>query len=157
MMMGSRCLCGLLALLSAAALAEAPDAAWARAKWIGENLPPGVKAVSEKNCPVFRTTFGLPDAPAKAEVTVTGLGFFEVYVNGQKAGDEVLTPAACDWTQRCYYYVWDVAALLKKGANEIRIWTAPGYSDDFFEFGWRRVAEYPKRARLALAGVCADG
>ena len=153
----SRCLCGSLALLSAAALADATDAAWARAKWIGEDLPPGIKAVSEKNCPVFRTTLDLPDAPAKAEVTATGLGFFEVYVNGRKAGDEVLTPSACDWTHRCYYYVWDVAALLKKGANEIRIWTAPGYSDDFFEFGWRRVAEFPKRARLALAGVCADG
>ena len=95
-------------------------ASFTDALWIGENLPDGVKAVSEKNCPVFRRTFELEAAPADAKVTVTGLGFFEVYVNGRKAGDEVLTPAACDWTHRCYYYVWDVTQLLGKGVNEIR-------------------------------------
>ena len=132
-------------------------ASFTDALWIGEDLPDGVKSVSEKNCPVFRRTFELEAAPVDAKVTATGLGFFEVYVNGRKAGDEVLTPAACDWTHRCYYYVWDVTPLLGKGVNEIRIWTAPGYSDDFFQYGWRRVAEHPKRAKLSLECTLAGG
>ena len=39
-------------------------AALADAAWIGENLPDGVKAVSEKNCPVFRRAFDLESDPA---------------------------------------------------------------------------------------------
>lgn len=50
----------------------------ASAAWIAEDLPPGIKAKSEKNC--------------------------------------------------------------------IRMTCAPGYSDDFFEYGWRRIAEYLKKA-----------
>ena len=132
-------------------------ASFANALWIGEDLPAGIKANSAKNCPVFRKSFDLAGSVAEAKVTVTGLGFFEVYVNGQKAGDEILTPAACDWTHRCYYYVWDVKALLRNGANEIRVWTAPGYSDDFFQYGWRRVAEYPKRTKLSMEVKFANG
>ena len=132
-------------------------AAFTDALWIGENLSDGVKAESEKNCPVFRKAFDLPSEPVEAKVTAAGLGFFEVYVNGEKVGDEVLAPAACDWTHRCYYYVWDVGPRLRKGPNEVRVWTAPGYSDDFFQYGWRRVAECPKRTKLSLEGVLSDG
>ena len=59
-------------------------AAFTDALWIGENLSDGVKAESEKNCPVFRKAFDLPSEPVEAKVTAAGLGFFEVYVNGEQ-------------------------------------------------------------------------
>ena len=37
-------------------------ASFADAKWIGEDLPAGIKAVSEKNCPVMRRTFVVQSA-----------------------------------------------------------------------------------------------
>ena len=76
-------------------------ASFADAKWIGEDLPAGIKAVSEKNCPVMRRTFVAAKPVRSARLTVTGLGFFEVEVNGRKIGDQVLTPAACDFAHRC--------------------------------------------------------
>lgn len=132
-------------------------ASFADAKWIGEDLPAGIKAVSEKNCSVMRRTFVAAKPVRSARLTVTGLGFFEVEVNGRKIGDQVLTPAACDFAHRCYYYEWDATSAVREGTNEVRITLAPGYSDDFFQYGWRRVAEYPKRAKLSLSLTHADG
>lgn len=122
----------------------------ASAAWIAEDLPPGIKAKSEKNCPVFMKRFTLGDVPQKASVKATGLGFFEIEINGKRLGDEALAPAAGDFAHKVYFYEWDAAHLLKTGENEIRITCAPGYSDDFFEYGWRRIAEYPKKAWLEL-------
>jgi len=133
-----------------AAIALSVACAADEARWIAEDLPPGIKATSEKNCPVFARSFVLGEVPAVAMAKVAGLGFFEVDINGRKLGDQALTPAACDFARQVYFYEWDAAPLLRRGENEIRITCAPGYSDDFFEYGWRRVAEYPKRAWMEL-------
>ncbi len=42
--------------------------------------------------PLLRTTFDINKKIASAKAFVTGLGYFEFYVNGVKAGDEVLAP-----------------------------------------------------------------
>lgn len=127
---------------------ETPSAV--RASWIAEGLPSGIKTKSEKNCPVFLKRFTIGEVPQMVPVRVTGLGFFELEVNGVKLGDQSLVPAACDFTHKVYFHEWDAAPLLKRGENELRITCAPGYSDDFCRWGWRRIAEYPKRAWMEL-------
>ena len=149
-------LAGVIVCAAIAAVAHgggaisAEDAAVRRAVWITEDQPSGIKAKSEKNCPMFLKRFTLAEVPEKAPVQVTGLGFFEVEINGVKLGDQSLVPAACDFTHKVYFHEWDAAPLLKRGDNEVRITCAPGYSDDFCRWGWRRIAEYPKRAWFEL-------
>ena len=111
-----------------------------------------------KHCPRFRKTFSLGPGPiAKAQVFVTGLGFYELWVNGRKADPlRVLAPGVTS-QERVLADKYDVARLLRPGEkNTIGIWLAPGYSDDFSRFSkWVWMA--PKRAILKLDVEYADG
>ena len=72
----------------------------------------------------------------RARVFVTGLGFYELSINGQKVGNYVLTPSKTRYTDRVLFDVYDVKNKIKNGANAIGIhlgnsWynTNPKYQD----------------------------
>nr|GFC95770.1 hypothetical protein [Tanacetum cinerariifolium] len=48
-----------------------------------------------------------------------GLGLYELYLNGQRVGDQVLAPGPTDYTQGVKYNTFDVTALLRPGANAL--------------------------------------
>ena len=104
-----------------------------------------------KRCPRFRKTFALGPGPiSRAEVRVSGMGFYELWVNGRKADPlRVLAPGVTGGG-RVLADCYDVASLLEPGAdNTLGLWLAPGYSDDFSCFcEWTWLA--PVRAILSL-------
>jgi alpha-L-rhamnosidase len=67
----------------------------------------------------FRKTFKLPKEIQQARVYVTGLGMYELYVNGHKIGDQVLSPAPTDYTQEVKYTAFDLKPYLIKGDNTV--------------------------------------
>jgi hypothetical protein len=96
---------------------------WA-AQWIGcDWMPDNVGAL-----PLLRKTFKLDSAPKRAEISVCALGYYELHVNGQKAGDAVLTPASTDYATRGLSITHDVTALLKPGENCVALWLGRGWS-----------------------------
>ncbi|HBC78704.1 MAG TPA: alpha-L-rhamnosidase, partial [Bacteroidales bacterium] len=106
---------------------------WGDAKWIGyEEIPdslllvPGVHGngnnlgeVARKRTaiPYFRKEFSLDKKIAQAFVFVSGLGHYELYVNGEKAGDRFLSPGWTDYQKTCYYNTFDITKNLKRGEN----------------------------------------
>ncbi len=85
---------------------------------------PGVPA------PWFRGEFELTSTPDSALVTVQSPAYFELYMNGEKVGDDVLMPAVSDTRDRTFVVTYDVARLLKRGTNCIGIWAAKGWADN---------------------------
>jgi alpha-L-rhamnosidase len=79
--------------------------------------------------PWFRGDFGLAGKPESAIVTVHSPAYFELYVNGQKAGQDVLTPMVTNPKVRTHIVSYDVAHLLKPGKNCIGLWVAKGWAD----------------------------
>ncbi len=55
----------------------------------------------------------------KAEAKVCGLGQFQFYINGKKAGDHELDPAWTDYRKLIYYVTFDVTDMLHPGKNVI--------------------------------------
>ncbi len=108
-----------------------------------------------KDCPRLRKSFVLTKPVRRAMASVCGLGFYELYLNGEKAGDRVLTPANTQYAKRLLFDTLDVTAALKKGDNAVGLWLAPGYSDDYSQYGWRW--EEAKRAIVQLDVVYEDG
>jgi alpha-L-rhamnosidase len=53
--------------------------------------------------PWLRKTFELSAVPARASVCVNIAGYAELYVNGQKVGTDVLTPAVSDHNLQVFY------------------------------------------------------
>jgi hypothetical protein len=48
---------------------------------------------------------------------VTGLGFYELYVNGEKASRNVLSPGWTDYAESVLYNTYEVTGLLRNGDN----------------------------------------
>jgi alpha-L-rhamnosidase len=54
------------------------------------------------------------------------LGLSELYLNGKKVGDEVLSPALTDYCKRAMYVVHDVTPLVRQGRNAVGVWLGNG-------------------------------
>jgi hypothetical protein len=104
-----------------------------KSKWIGtgENFVKGKGYPPPDNTipdPWFRKGFELADAPARAVVYVASVGYHELYVNGKKVGDTILTPDATDHKHRARYVTYDVTKQLKKGRNVLGLWLGLSWS-----------------------------
>ncbi len=89
------------------------------AQWIG--------APDSATAPFYRHSFNLDHLPERAPVYLASLGYFELFINGEKVGKEVLAPAVSNFNERTYYLTYDVASYLKKGKNSIGIWMGTGW------------------------------
>lgn len=77
--------------------------------------------------PLIRKSFCLKDTPVRARLYVCGLGYQESYINGQKVGKDVLSPAWTNYKKRVCYNAYDVLPLLRKGENAIGITLGKGW------------------------------
>ena len=58
---------------------------------------------------------------------VNTLGYHEVYINGEKVGEDVLTPAVSHLTKRSLIVTYDVTPYLQEGENDLLIWIGQGW------------------------------
>ncbi|MBN2047498.1 MAG: family 78 glycoside hydrolase catalytic domain, partial [Anaerolineaceae bacterium] len=57
----------------------------------------------------------------QAIIYVSGLGAFELYLNGNRVSDHVLEPGWTDYEKRCYYLSYDVSEMLQAGENAVGV------------------------------------
>lgn len=77
--------------------------------------------------PQLKRTFTLDDTGEKVFLYVNSLGYHEVYVNGTKAGDYVLTPSVSQFSKRSLVLTYDISHMLRKGRNDLVVWTGRGW------------------------------
>lgn len=58
---------------------------------------------------------------------VNTLGYHEIYINGEKVGESVLTPAVSHLTKRSLIVTYDVTPYLREGENDLLIWIGQGW------------------------------
>jgi alpha-L-rhamnosidase len=68
---------------------------------------------------MVRKSFGLKKKVASARAYVTAHGFYEMYLNGRKVSEDVLTPGWTSYGKRLQYQVYDVTNLLTEGKNAV--------------------------------------
>ena len=107
-----------------------------------------VAASGECVAPVFQSTVTLETKPQQAVITVCGLGFFEMEINGQPITADRFVPLNSHYHHydACYCYKhfgeelafriyacrYDVTSLLKAGENVLTCTVAPGW---YFRYG----------------------
>lgn len=119
-------------------------AKWIGAPWQGEEaLPkttnPGMLLPEQMPppAPLFRKTFTVSKKVERAVAFTTGLGYFELYMNGTKVGNDVLVPNQTNYGKRpalmkeniplpdnfreyrVMYLAYDVTEHIKKGDNVV--------------------------------------
>ena len=86
-----------------------------RGQWIGyDHLMPWDRQTehSRLSSRYLRTEFSLDKKIRQATLYVCGLGMYECFINGNRVGDKVLTPAPTDYRKTVLYDAYDVTALL---------------------------------------------
>ncbi len=100
------------------------------AEWIGsdEIFDTAIEPDCNISDPWLRKTVVLDKTPGKAVMFVASVGYHELYVNGVRIGEDVLTPAVTDHSRRARYVAYDISSRLKKGENVIGIWLVASWS-----------------------------
>ncbi|NLS95718.1 MAG: family 78 glycoside hydrolase catalytic domain [Planctomycetaceae bacterium] len=113
---------------------EFDDSAWSTAEVVGPVgcAPWGEISVNDEDrrlaARMLRKGFHLanPKPMARATVYFSGLGLSELYINGEKIGDQVLSPGLTDYTKRVHYLTFDVTEKLNRRTNAIGVWLGNG-------------------------------
>ena len=108
-----------------------------KAQWIGFNDTPGPvqpkgfyadpkeeKAQKDSvkhngRSVLLRHGFSIGKKIKRARLYVTGLGFYEAYLNGKRVGNNVLSPAKTPYHKYILYDTYDVTPLLQEGKNAL--------------------------------------
>lgn len=69
-----------------------------------------------------------------ARLYISGLGLYEAYLNGEKVGDEYLTPFYNDYNYWIQFQSYDVTKMLKGGKNELGVMLGNGWYKGRFGF-----------------------
>jgi len=101
-----------------------------RAQWI-QSPDPGPKSDGDRfndhPAPLFRREFTIEKTIARARAYVSGLGYYELRLNGERVGDRVLDPGWAAYSKRVPYSTYDVTAQLKLGRNAVGIMLGNGW------------------------------
>ena len=100
---------------------------WA-GKWIAPTMDSSIH-------PLMRRSFFLEKTPVEARAYAVGLGLYELYVNGEKAGDEYLAPGCTAYDRWLQYQTYDVTPLLHEGWNTVGAMLGNGWAKGRFGFG----------------------
>ena len=95
---------------------------WKSTRWVGfDHAFPwdSVSKFSRLSARYLRKEIDLQKKIKDAKVYIMGLGLYELYINGQKIGNQVLAPVPTDYTKNVKYNVFDVTEELQQGKNAI--------------------------------------
>lgn len=103
--------------------------------------------------PYFRKTFELDFKPENAEITICGLGFYELYINGTNVTKGPLAPYINNPDDILYYDNYDITELLNEGTNAIGVILGNGFRNAYGGFVWdfdKSTSRGPVTFALAL-------
>ncbi len=84
--------------------------------------------------PLLRREFEVKPGVRRARAYVCGLGYNELYVNGQRCGDAVLDPGQTTYDVHAYYVTHDLTRQLSTGRNAIGLMLGNGFYGQMIAF-----------------------
>jgi hypothetical protein len=88
-----------------------------KAKWIMMSQP----VTRPTTMPAFRKDFTVAKPIRRATIYICGLGQFELHLNGQKVGEDVLQPGWTNYRKTCLYVAYDLTDQVKQGENAVGV------------------------------------
>ena len=133
---------------------------WIGAPWQGEEPRENVEGHPHVPAPILKKHFNLNKKIVSAKAFVTGLGYFEFYVNGQKVSEDVLSPNQTNYGKRerldkatvpiddkfrayrVLYVGYDITSLLGEGENVVGAIVGNGFYNPVVK--WTRAYGSPR-------------
>jgi alpha-L-rhamnosidase len=77
--------------------------------------------------PYLRKKFSSEKAVKKARLYISGLGYYEAFLNSTKIGDRILEPAWTSYHKKVLYSTYDVTNFIKVGKNVLGVILGDGW------------------------------
>jgi len=101
--------------------------------------------------PLLRRSFVLPAAVTEATVSICGLGFYRLFINGREITKGHIAPYVSNPDHICYYDTYNVTKELTVGENVIGVILGNGFQNCFGGIVWDfDKADFRGAPRLAL-------
>lgn len=113
---------------------------------------PFISPCSDYSHPVLYRSFSVKRNPVWARIYVTGLGLYEAYLNGEKIGNEYLTPNCNDYDEYVQYQTYDITSCLQTD-NTVEILFGNGWYKGRFGLKHRTSLygnEYAAAAKIMI-------
>ena len=120
-------------------------------KFVSQTLE---KSTIEKSvsAPLMRRDFFVNGIPRHAEITVCALGFYEIFVNGERITRGRLSPYVVNPEHVLPYDNYDITALLRNGKNTVSFILGNGMQNRFDGFVWDfQLASFNSAPKIAFA------
>jgi len=147
---------------------------WGKSRWIamerdGRLIVPaihnplvkkelGTEKVGFYKLPQFRKVVKIKKEVRQAIAFVTGLGQFEMTVNGNKVGDNFLDPGWTKYDKEALYVTFDITKLLKQGGNVVGMTLGNGFYNIPRERYFKLLGSFgAPKMRLKIVVKYADG
>jgi len=120
--------------LTAVSCKSVPAPKWIAMEPVDTVIVPGLHGGAGLNIecgrykmPQFRREFTVDQEIKSATARVCGLGHFELFINGSKAGNHFLDPGWTEYAKEALYVDFDVAGMLNQGDNAIDVMLGNGF------------------------------
>jgi alpha-L-rhamnosidase len=77
--------------------------------------------------PLLRKSFAVSKQPKQAVLYVSALGYYEMWLNGNRIGDQLQAPEWTNYFNRLQYQTFDLSEQLEKGENVLAATLADGW------------------------------
>ena len=106
-----------------------------KARWIG---PPRSDEpnIPKLPAPYFRKVANVGKKVVSARAYVTGLGYFELSINGQRISKDVLNPGFTRYDMRVLYCTYDITHAITEGDNAFGILCGHGWHNQYYNDSW---------------------
>ena len=101
-----------------------------KGRWIGDGSAPVTSEAGfykDLPMPLFRKAFTMTKKVLAARLYISGLGYYEAYLNGKKISDHLLDPGWTSYRKRVLYASYDVTPLIRSGQNVAGVMLGNGW------------------------------
>ncbi len=123
-----------------------------KAQWINDgsgNPQRDEDYYKEDRMPLLRKEFNAGKKISSARLYISGVGYYEAYLNGKKIGDHVLDPGFTTYKKETLYTMYDVTSMIRRGNNTAGIMLGSGWWNPlpFKFFGRLDLRKYQQTGR----------
>jgi alpha-L-rhamnosidase len=94
-------------------------------EWRADWITTTIKSVNAS--PIFRKDFRLDKEVKHARAYISGLGYYELRINGKKVGNNVLDPSWTEYGKRVLYTTYNIDNYINKGNNTVGVLLGTGW------------------------------
>ncbi len=108
-------------------------------RWKASMVRPEADTGEGTPCSFLSKRFSVDEIAGPATLRISALGLYRVFINGERVGQDLLTPGWTTYDKRLSYQTYEVGQLLRAGENEIVVWLADGWMRSPLMWGQHRL------------------